>query len=281
MLGKKKVIKIAILVALLVAIGLVVYFILKNNEESNELVLYGNVDVREVQIGFRVSGQVENLIFQEGDQIPPGVLMAKLDKTPYDAEVERAKAEMEAVKAELDNTRILLARRKQLICIGGVSQEDLDDVAARFEELSANLVAAKASLTIAKERLSYTEAYAPNEGIVLTRIKEPGSVVRESDPVYTLSLLDPIWIRAYVDEPQLGLVQFGMEAKVYTDIPNGKVYSGRIGFISPVAEFTPKTVQSTKLRTDLVYRLRVYVDDPDEMLKQGMPVTVKLNIGRH
>ena len=278
MLGKKKVIKIAILIALLVAIGLALYFIFRNDNDSNELVLYGNVDVREVDIGFRVPGQVVDLHFQEGDCVPAGALMATLDKTPYDSEVLRAKAEVEAIEAELVNAGILLERRKQLICVGGVSQENLDDATMRFEELTASLGAAKASLTIARERFSYTEAYAPTDGILLTRIKEPGSVVLESEPVYTLSILDPVWIRAYIDGPQLGLVRFGMEVTITTDTPGGKAYKGRIGFISPVAEFTPKTVQSAKLRTDLVYRLRIYVDEPDGLLKQGMPVTATISL---
>lgn len=100
--------------------------------------------------------------------------------------------------------------------------------------------------------------------------------MQPSNPVYTLSVLSPIWIRAYINEPNLGRIAFGMEAQVYTDTKSGKVYKGKIGFISPVAEFTPKTVQTTDLRTDLVYRLRIYVEDPDHLLKQGMPVTVKL-----
>jgi HlyD family secretion protein len=103
-------------------------------------------------------------------------------------------------------------------------------------------------------------------------------VVNFGDPVYTLSILSPVWVRAYVSEPELGLIYPGMAAEVYTDTHGGPVYTGHIGFISPVAEFTPKTVETTKLRTDLVYRLRVYADNPDQGLRQGMPVTVKLKL---
>jgi HlyD family secretion protein len=71
-----------------------------------------------------------------------------------------------------------------------------------------------------------------------------------------------------------------MEAEVYTDTYRGKVYKGKVGFISPVAEFTPKTVETTELRTDLVYRVRIYVDNPDQGLRQGMPVTVELPLER-
>src|SRR5262249_27086455 len=87
-------------------------------------------------------------------------------------------------------------------------------------------------------------------------------------------LTSPIWVRTYVSEPDLGRVRPGMEVQIKTDTPNGKTYSGRIGFISTAAEFTPKTVETTELRTALVYRLRVVVGGDTSFLRQGMPVTV-------
>lgn len=243
---------------------------------KNKLVLYGNVDVREVDISFRVQGQVAQLCFEEGDFVPKGTLMAVLDKTPYDDRVRQAAANLESVKAAFQNAEILLKRRRELIGVGGVSQEDLDNSQASRDGLEGQLMAAEAALRIAKDDLSYTAVYAPNDGILLTRIREPGSVVLPSEPVYTLSLTSPVWIRAFVAEPDLGRVDYGMEAKICTDTKGGKTYYGKVGFISPVAEFTPKTVETTQLRTDLVYRLRIYADNPDQGLKQGMPVTVKL-----
>jgi HlyD family secretion protein len=178
--------------------------------------------------------------------------------------------------ASFQNAEILLKRRRELIGTGGVSQEDLDNAKASRDQLLAQLHQAEAQLKVAKDNLEFTETYAPTEGVILTRVREPGTVVAASDPVYTLSVSSPVWIRAYVDEPHLGQVHFGMTAEITTDTPGGKVYQGKVGFISPVAEFTPKTVQTTQLRTDLVYRLRIYADNPDQGLKQGMPVTVKL-----
>ncbi len=248
----------------------------RNGVGRGEIVLYGNVDVREVDISFRVSGQVNQLFFEEGDFVPKGALMATLIKTPYDEHVQEAQAHLESIQANLNNAEILLKRRKELIDIGGVSQEDLDNAKANRDSLQGQFLSAVAALQIAKDNFSYTFAYAPNDGILLTRIREPGTVVREADPVYTLSLSSPVWIRAYVAEPDLGRVDYGMDAKVYTDTKGGTVYFGKVGFISPVAEFTPKTVETTKLRTDLVYRLRIYAENPDQGLKQGMPVTVKL-----
>ncbi len=264
-----------IVVCLLVIIGIFTFFIFRKKSSSDELVLYGNVDVRQVDIGFRVSGRVAKLYFEEGDFVSEGSLLCMLDKTPYDSQIRQAEANLAQVRANLQNADILLKRRLSLIGIGGVSQEDVDNAQATFNELQASVLAAEAALAVALDNMNYTESYAPTDGIILSRIREPGTVVNPTDPVYTLSVSSPVWIRAYVNEPNLGRIYYGMPAVINTDSKNS--YTGKIGFISPIAEFTPKTVETTQLRTDLVYRLRVYADNPDRYLKQGMPVTVKLN----
>ena len=119
------------------------------------------------------------------------------------------------------------------------------------------------------------------DGVIITRAVEPGAivssaVVNSGTTVYSLALNEPIWIRTYIDEPDLGRIYPGMKALIYTDANPNKPYEGQIGFISPIAEFTPKEVQTRELRTDLVFRLRVIIDKPDKYLRQGMPVTVKL-----
>ncbi len=250
----------------------------KSKTPENELTLYGNVDVRQVDISFRVSGQVDHLEFEEGDVVREGDLMCTMEKSPYDSLLEESFANAVAIKAELDNAKILYERRLELIEIGAVSKEDLDNARSNYDKLRANLIQAEESINVANDNLSYTRAYAPTDGIILTRIREPGTVVNPAEPVYTLSVSSPIWVRAFVDEPNLGRVHYGMKATIYTDIKGGRPFEGKIGFISPVAEFTPKTVETAKLRTDLVYRLRIYVDNPEHELVQGMPVTIKLNL---
>ncbi len=273
----RKNIFISFLIAfLIVVLSVLFYTIFAKKEDSNLITLYGNVDVRQVDIGFRVSGQVSTLVYEEGDRVKEGSLLCTLDESPYDSKLEEAIAAAEAIKVNLDNAEILLLRRLELVEIGAVSREDLDNARANRDQLLANLIQAEAAIVVARDNLQYTKAYAPTDGIILTRIREPGTVVNPANPVYTLSVTSPVWIRAFVNEPDLGRVNYGMDAEVFTDVKNGKRYSGKIGFISPVAEFTPKTVQTTELRTDLVYRLRIYVDNPDRELVQGMPVTVKL-----
>lgn len=263
-----------ILLLILILVG---YFLfLKKTHKDNDLTLYGNVDVRQVDLGFRVSGRVVLMPFQEGDLITQGTLLGVLDKQPYADQVKQARASVDSLTISLANAEKVLKRRQELVGSGGVSKEDFDNALTSRDTFSASLKESQAALGVATTNMVDTEVYAPNNGVILTRIREPGTVVKAADPIYTLSLTSPVWIRAYVSEPLLGEIYPGMLANIYTDAPNGKIYKGHIGFISPVAEFTPKTVETTQLRSDLVYRLRIIADNPDEYLKQGMPVTVKL-----
>lgn len=255
---------------------LVGYFFYGKTHNDGALTLYGNVDVRQVDLGFRVTGRVTEMLFEEGDFVPAGALMGRLDITPYDDQVREAEAAVLSSTLSLKNAEDVFQRRKELVGDGGVSQEDFTNSQTSRDVYAAALKQAEASLGVALTNLQDTEVYAPTDGIILTRIREPGTVVKVADPIYTLSITSPVWVRAYASEPDLGNIYPGMEAEVYTDTPNGKIYKGKVGFISPVAEFTPKTVQTTQLRTDLVYRLRIYADNPDHSLRQGMPVTVKL-----
>lgn len=243
-------------------------------EKSHEITLYGNVDVRQVDIGFRVAGRIAALHFEEGDFVAQGTLMAELEPSPYDSQVAQARANLSAIEAKLENASLRFDRRGVAVNFGGVSKEDFDNSQASKDELFSQLKAAQAALKVSIDNLEYTKVFCPTNGIILSRVREPGSVVNPTDPVYILSVSSPVWVRAFVNEPELGLISYGMAAEVTTD--SGSTYKGKIGFISPVAEFTPKTVETAKLRTDLVYRLRIYVDNPDHFLKQGMPVTVKL-----
>lgn len=265
---------IAVLV-LSVCLLVTLYFLFHRPKQSDFLELYGNVDVRQVELSFRVGGRVVSMPFQEGDFVQKGTLMGILEEQPYADKVKEAEANIETVKPGLLNAELILKRRSELLPDGAVSQEDHDNALAARDSLQAKLEETMAALGVALKNLNDTRLYCPNDGVILTRIREPGTVVEPSVPIYTLSLLDPVWIRAFVSETELGEIYFGMPAKIYTD--SGKTYDGHIGFISPVAEFTPKTVETTQLRTDLVYRLRIIAENPDCYMKQGMPVTVRLD----
>lgn len=219
-------------------------------------------------------------------------------------EITRARANTHAIEADLVSARADLRRTVALARNQVAAQQKLDQDRARVQGLEAQLQAAQqvltlaikgprdediaaaraelqgkqAALALAQQNLDYTRLFAKERGVVKTRIVEPGAVVQAPTPVYTVALLDPVWVRTYVPEPDLGKIRPGMPARIYTDSAPDRPYRGKVGFISPVAEFTPKSVETPELRTSLVYRLRITVENPGSSLRQGMPVTIRLDL---
>jgi len=308
-----------------VVVGLAAWFGLRSRHSADHLTLYGNVDIREVELAFRVGGRLATMRYEEGDGIKQGDLIAEIDAEPYrealavaaarveqaqanlaklkagtrPQEVERAREAVTEAQAGYDNAVLDYDRQAGLVASGASSEKLLEAARARRDENAAKLAQAKQALGLAQEgfraediaaghaelsaaiaqrdqaqtQLDDTRLNAPSDGTLIARTREPGSMLAAGTPVYSLSLRNPLYVRAYVDEPSLGKLAPGTRVSVRTD-SSDKVYSGQIGFISPRAEFTPKSVETTDLRTDLVYRLRIVVSDADEGLRQGMPVTV-------
>ncbi len=140
----------------------------------------------------------------------------------------------------------------------------------------ANLKEAKADLGLSRIDLGYTVLHAPFTGVITVRQAELGEVMESGTPVVTLADLDHIWLRAYVAETDLGRIHWGQDATITTDSYPGKQYHGRISFISPDAEFTPKSVQTYQERVTLVYRIKIDIDNPNHELKPGMPADAHL-----
>lgn len=228
---------------------------------------------------------------------------AQLLKTRHGYRVEEIAQARDAVAqraADLENARVTLRRQQELIAAGLATHQQVDDAEARVRESEAQLAAARDQLTLelrgsriedietqeallagaqarlakAQTALADTTLLAPSAGIISVRAREAGAIVQAGQTVYTLTLNDPVWIRAYVPQPRLGRIKPGMTVRVTIDSMPGKEYAGTVGFISPDAEFTPKTVQTEQVRDDLVYRIRVIASDPDNVFRQGMPVTV-------
>ena len=296
-------------------------------ESGGDLTLYGNVDIREVQLGFRVAGRLQEMHFEEGDTVAAGDILASLDAGPLEDGLALAEANLAAARAhlqrlqagsrsqEIEQARAMVAearaiyenadhefQRQQELVKKDLSSERLLDNAvalrdqaaariranqealglaiegARREDIAAGeaaLAAASAHIELARSKVDDTQLRAPSPGIILTRAREPGSILPEGAPVYSLSLTETIYVRAYVSEVSMGQVVPGTEVIVTTD-SSDKQYRGQVGFVSPRAEFTPKSVETPELRTDLVYRLRIVVSNPDTALRQGMPVTVQV-----
>lgn len=272
---------VAILILLIIAAA--VCLLTKKKPNPDELTLYGNIEIRQVDLSFQVPGQISLMLKEEGDSVKKGELVALLDDRDYKSNLEKAAADVLKTSALSKDASSKYARQAPLCADSTVSKQECDTLLNAKNKTKADYDAAVAQKTFAKNQLDYTKIYAPDDGTITVRVQEPGATVNKGQVVYTIAKTKPVWIRAYVNESDLGNIKYGMKARVLTDSKDPKTgqnreYEGRIGYISPVAEFTPKTVESTDLRTDLVYRIRVYVDEIDDFLRQGMPTTIKINL---
>lgn len=199
--------------------------------------------------------------------------------------LDNDRAEQLFAKDELsaqDRDRALTALKRADAIFGAAQQRYNEAVeGSRKEDIAvaqANLNQASANLGLSQVNLSYTVLHAPSDGVVTVRQAELGEVVSPGAPVVTLSDLDHIWLRAYIAETDLGRIGWGQSATITTDTYPGKQYHGRISFISSTAEFTPKSVQTTKERVTLVYRIKIDIDNPNHELKPGMPADARIEL---
>jgi len=219
-------------------------------------------------------------------------------------EISKARADVEAARANADNARRTADRLATLLGRKLISNEEADNARAaataaeaqtkaaqealnlalagsRKEDIAAGeatLASLQAQLALAQRALADATLRAPADAVVENRILEPGDMASPQTPVYTLALTDPVWARVYVGETDLGKLHPGMRARIETDSYPDKAYAGWVGYISPTAEFTPKSVETREVRTDLVYQVRVYACNPGDELRLGMPTNVTIDL---
>jgi len=231
--------------------------------------------------------------------------IVKQDVGARPEEITQAKAQLASAEAELDKTNKNLQRLQILVSSTdgrAISQQELDyaksnkdsaEAAVRERQANLELIikgarqedreatkaqyeVIKANLDLINYNLAQAELKSPVNAVVRARLQEVGDMTTAQKAVYTLALTDPKWIRVYVNEQDLSSIKMGGTAQVIRDSDPNQPINGKIGYISSVAEFTPKTVQTEEIRTTLVYEVRVYVNDPNDQLKMGQPVTVKV-----
>jgi HlyD family secretion protein len=331
-----KIARLAVLIVGVIVVGALLWWLLDRRHERNEITLYGNVDLRQVELPFNGSERVAEVRAQEGDHVKQGELLARLDTSRLAPQVSKAAADMaaqqqvvdrlrngnrpeeiaqaranvEAAAADAANARAQNERLRSLSASSSgraVSRQEIDaarnalDIAearlavnqkalalelagARQEDIAqaqAQLRSAAAGLALLNQQLKDADLVAPLNAVVRSRIVEPGEMASPQKPAFTLAITDPKWVRTYVGEPDLGAVHEGMKATVTVDAFSAKSFPGWVGFISPVAEFTPKSVETSELRSSLVYEIRVFVSDPADELRLGMPASVHLRLPRN
>ena len=227
--------------------------------------------------------------------------LSKLQTGYRQEEILEAKAAMEEAIENLNKTKDTYNRQTNLFKTKSTSEENFTISQLNYKQALATLDKAKAlyelrkngyrdedikiqesnlkSLEIQAEKLKIdlndSIIKAPVDGVVLTRFKEIGAITNAGESILEIAKTDEFWVRAYIDEKNLGNIKPGLKMSIQTD-SRSENYEGVIGFISPVAEFTPKNIETQELRADLVYSFRVIVKNPDDKIRQGMPVTLKI-----
>lgn len=240
--------------------------------EINAQIEVAKANLEKLQNGYRV----ENIDMAKATLTQKEILMNKAYKdlqrnTQLLKNNSISKQKYDDIKEIYDSNKAAYeyAKNNLELLKNGYEKEDI-------QVATAQLKALEAQKKLKEINLHDTNLYAPVDGTILTRIYEEGSIVNASTPILQLAKNDEYWIRAYINEKYLGKISTGMKAKIYTD-SSSKAYEGVVSFISSVAEFTPKNVETQELRTDLVYRFRIVVKNFDDGLKQGMPVTIKFD----
>ncbi len=303
---------------------------LQRRHQAAELTLFGNVDLRQVDLAFNNSERIAAVSAQEGDRVRRGQVLAHLDTERLKPQMEEAAAQAEAqfqvlerlrhgnrpeeiaqaranvasAQADAANARQQYERLQKLFASRAASRQELDSAKAAFDVAQAKLLVSEKALTLAvagprsedvaqaqaqwhadqarlqllRRQVADSELIAPADAVVRSRLMEPGEITTPQRPVFALAIVDPKWVRAYVSEADLGKIHPGMAATVSADSFPGRHFTGWVGFISPVAEFTPRTVQTTELRTSLVYEIRVFVKDEAYDLRLGMPASVTVSV---
>lgn len=325
---KQRIIPIAVVV--LAAAG-VAWWLTHRQPASDDIVLYGNIDLREVDLAFNDSQRVASVLVREGDSVRKGQVLARLDTSRLQPQLAQAQAQAAAQRAAVDrlhhgsrpqeiaqaraNLTLAQADARQardnyqrLEAVSdsshgrAVSRQEVDNAQAQADVTDARVAVSRKALQLAllgprKEDIAQAEAMldgeeaqvallaqeladaqlrAPLDAVVRSRVAEPGDMASPQKTALTLAITNPKWVRAYVSESDLGRVRPAMPATVEVDSFPGRRFAGWVGFISPVAEFTPKTVQTQELRSSLVYEIRVFVKDPGDQLRLGMPATVNV-----
>ncbi|NIR29856.1 MAG: HlyD family efflux transporter periplasmic adaptor subunit [Gammaproteobacteria bacterium] len=199
---------------------------------------------------------------------------ARAEVRRVDTLVERQLAprdQLDSLQRQLDVARagVKEAEQRLALLVEGPRKEDIERARAEYE-------ARRAAVLVARQNLDYTILRSRADGVISVRLAEEGEVAQAGQPVLRLARLTQPWVRAYLPETALARVRLGQAARVRVDGLPDRVFEARLSFISPEAEFTPKTVETRELRVDLVYRIKADVDNPDGLLKIGMPADVIL-----
>lgn len=269
--------RVIIIILLVLVIGAIVFYKTRNRAAQNDRVMVsGNIEATDVALGFNVAGIVQSRLVDEGQSLKAGDIVALLDSNELAQAVAQTEAVVDVSKAEANRARLEFTRQKDLFEKKVISNREFELADAARAVTEANVRQAEANLALARTRLAYATLRTPVSGVVLSKGVEPGEHVVPGTPVVSIANLSTVWLRAYINETDLGRVKLGEKVRVKTDTYPDKSYEGTVSYISSQAEFTPKSVQTPKERVKLVYRIKVDLQNPNQELKPGMPADAEV-----
>ncbi|TAK01636.1 HlyD family efflux transporter periplasmic adaptor subunit [bacterium] len=322
-MSRRNFILLAVVLGLLIATG---YIVWTRFDGGGEFVVSGVIEVDDVHVGSKVGGRVLKVTAKEGQGVKAGEVLVLLE--PYELkaslaesqaslrhaesklaelvagyrreEIDQAKADWLAAKAQHGNAEKLRRRMEDLIERKLIAHQEYDDAEAKAEEAEqkmksvkerydlllagtrqeeiaqarASAEMARARVQLLKTQLDETIVRSPVDAVVEVLDLEPGDLVGAGKPVATLLRTNSLWVRAYLPEKRLGYVQPGLKVRVRVDSFPQKNFSGTVRRIHRQAEFTPRNVQTTEERVLQVFQTEVVINDPDRVLRPGMNADV-------
>ena len=257
----------------------------KNSNKKGVLSGSGTIEATEVEISSKLAGRIEIITKEEGDPVQKGELLAQLEHKELSAQLKVAEATIKVTEAQvaqaktnLKNLEDNLKRIEALFKSGSATQQQLEDIQTKTDAARDQVRSLEFSRQQAAAEKNYIQAqvdnariFAPMSGRIIKKTAEVGETVFPGSPILTLADLSKLTLKIYLKETEVGKVQLGQPARVRVDAYPDTAFDGRVSFISPVAEFTPKNIQTKDERVKLVFAVKISIPNPKERLKPGQP----------
>lgn len=282
---KRFIILVIIIIAIVITVSLLV-----TRSKNSDISGSGMIEVQEVQVSSKITGQIKEIRIDEGSLVKNGDTLIILEHPELLAQQEAALAgyqvaektlnEIALNKKDIENN---VKRIRNLYATNGVSENEKEKaetqlavINSQVDKAKANLQAAKAGLNLIQTQIDNAYILSPIAGVILAKNFQVGEIILPGARLLKIGDLNTAWLKIYLSEREIGKIAIGANANVYVDAYPKQVFAGKITWITSEAEFTPKNIQTKEERTGLVYAVKITIPNPDQKLLPGMPADAKI-----